>query len=81
MKIMKDLPGRQYEQVAQKCREQIAKQRALKVPVPEEKRFKNGVRLWTADEHTRLLDGIKRFGRDHVKLAKVVGTRDRYEIC
>ena len=51
------------------------------MPVPEEKRFKKGCRLWTDDEHKKLLDGIKRFGRDHVKLAKVVGTRDRYEIC
>ena len=78
---MKDLPGRRYDAVALKSRELINMQKALKVPVPEEKRFKNGARLWTTDENEKLLEGIKRFGRDHVKIAKVLRTRSREDIC
>jgi hypothetical protein len=43
---------------------------------PHKKRKHN---KWTADEVSRLLEGVQRFGRDWVEVAKHVGSRTNYD--
>ena len=45
-------------------------------PVPVSKMFLPSWREWTHEEKKKLADGLKRFGRDHKKLVKFIGTRD-----
>ena len=78
-KIEPLLPGKTYKQIQNKCRMMKDKQREMK-RVPADQEIPMGCKQWTIDEHKRLVEGIKLYGRDNVKLAKYMKTRNRYEV-
>ena len=56
------------------------KQRDSKAPIPVDKRIPRGCKQWNDKEQKKLVEGIKLFGRDNVRLAKFVGNREPHEI-
>ena len=74
------MPGKTYKQIQNKCRLMFIQQRDSKTPIPVDKRIPRGCKQWSDKEQQKLVEGIKLFGRDNVRLAKFVGKREPHEI-
>ena len=51
-----------------------------KEKVPDSKRITKVKVWWTKEEHSKLEDGIRQFGNDYTRIAKLVGSKNREQV-
>ena len=74
--MTKHFPGRSSNQIGKKIFELRCEQRKAGKKVPAHLRVGLTISNWNEAELERLKEGVRRFGRDCVKIADIIKTKD-----